>query len=164
MRETDKFLFFSDGFFSQFYPSRMKIDDIYYSCSQQYMMYQKALLFQDRDAADKIMETESPAEQKRLGRLVKNFDRDKWDQYCMGIVTTGNFHKFIQNPSLGKQLLETGDKIIVEASPLDKIWGIGKKETDPLIENPENWRGLNLLGTAIMNARSMLRHKLNIIG
>jgi ribA/ribD-fused uncharacterized protein len=82
MRETDKFVFFSDGFFSQFYPSRMKIDDIYYSCSQQYMMYQKALLFKDRDAAERIMQTESPAEQKRLGRLVKNFDRDKWDQYC----------------------------------------------------------------------------------
>lgn len=163
MRETENFVFFWDGIYSQWYPSIMIIDGERFNCCEQYMMYQKALVFKDHDTAEKIMDTESPAEQKSLGRLVKNFDRDKWDQYCMGIVTTGNFHKFIQNPSLGKQLLETGDKIIVEASPLDKIWGIGKKETDPLIENPENWRGLNLLGTAIMNARSMLRHKLYIV-
>ena len=119
-------------------------------------MEQKALLFGDKETAKKIMKTQLPGEQKSLGRSVKNFDRNIWDQHCMSIVIKGNYAKFSQDGVLKKQLLHTGNRIIVEASPYDKIWGIGMLENDPGIEDPTNWKGLNLLGNAIMTVRSLV--------
>jgi ribA/ribD-fused uncharacterized protein len=156
MTITDKYVFFWDGIYSQWYPEDMQIDGTFYNCCEQYMMEQKALLFGDKETAKKIMKTSSPAEQKALGRSVKNFNRDIWDQHCMSIVIKGNYGKFAQPGMLRKDLIHTGNRIIVEASPYDKIWGIGMEENDPGIEDPANWKGLNLLGHAIMTVRSLI--------
>ena len=160
MKITDKFVFFWDGPYSQWLQRPMQIDGVMYSCCEQYMMEQKALLFNDKEAAKAIMKTTYPDEQKALGRQVKNFNRDMWDQHCMNIVFKANYAKFSQHPDLEKELRVTDNKIIVEASPTDKIWGIGMHETDPDVEDITKWRGLNLLGQAIMNVRAVLRYEL----
>jgi ribA/ribD-fused uncharacterized protein len=121
------------------------------------MMHQKALLFGDTEIATQILLTESPDEQKKLGKLVKGFDRTIWDQNCFAIVYEGNYAKFTQNEDLKQQLLATGDKILVEASPYDFIWGIKKSENDATIDNPSNWMGLNLLGFAIVAVRNQIK-------
>ena len=120
-------------------------------------MHQKALVFGDTEIADEIMKENNPREQKKFGRMIKNFDKVTWDSCCLGIVYRGNLAKFTQNTELGEQLLETGNRILVEASPLDKIWGIGMAEEDLGIEDPSNWKGLNLLGQAITLVKQQMK-------
>ena len=152
----NNYVFFWDGIYSQWYKATMVIDGITYNCCEQYMMHQKALTFGDTETAELVMKTESPRDQKALGRQVKNFDKAKWDSVCVGIVYKGNYAKFSQNVDLADELLATGNKIIVEASPYDTIWGIGMGEKEPGIKNPVNWKGLNLLGWSIMLVRKEL--------
>ena len=161
MKITDKYVFFWGELYSQWYAADMIIDGLKYNCCEQYMMYQKALLFNDIETADMIMQTKSPKIQKEYGRSVKNFDKNIWDDICYDIVYKANFAKFSQNKELLKELLSTGDKILVEASPYDKIWGIGLGENHVGIENPENWMGLNLLGKAITEVKNDLLNKNN---
>lgn len=97
-----------------------------------------------------------PQEIKALGRLVKDFDSDIWNDVAQDIVVKGNLHKFMQNPDLCQYLLGTERKVLVEASPYDTIWGIGMKESDAGIEDPYKWKGLNLLGFALMEVRDKL--------
>jgi hypothetical protein len=134
----------------------MTIDGIEYNCCEQYMMHQKALTFGDTETAELIMKAKHPKDQKALGRQVKNFDKAKWDTVSIGIVYKGNYAKFSQNVELADELLATGNKIMVEASPYDTIWGIGMGEKEPGINDPANWRGLNLLGWSIMLVRKEL--------
>jgi ribA/ribD-fused uncharacterized protein len=155
--ETDKFVFFWNGIYSQWYPSQFTIDGIKFSSCEQYMMYRKAKLFNDDESAQKILDAVHPSDQKALGRGVKNFNRDIWDEHCFSIVYDGNYAKFTQNEDLKQQLLATGDKTIVEASPYDKIWGIKKGVGDENYDNPSHWRGLNLLGFAIMTVRKNIQ-------
>lgn len=157
MNEETKYIFFWNGIYSQWYKAQMFIDGINYTSCEQYMMHQKALTFEDMEIAEEILKAKTPAEQKMLGRKIKNFDRTVWDKVCMSIVYKGNYYKFTQNEELKKELLSTGNKIIVEASPIDFIWGIGMAEADEGIENPINWKGLNLLGNAIMLVRNELQ-------
>lgn len=157
MKTTDKYVFFWNGIYSQWFRSSFTINGVRFSSCEQYMMYRKALLFGDEDIANRILETEIPAAQKELGKLVKGFDRAIWDQNCFSIVYEGNLAKFTQNPELKEELLATGDKVIVEASPVDFIWGIKRAEADEESEYPSQWRGLNLLGFAIMTVRNELR-------
>ncbi len=110
------------------------------------MMYRKATLFSDLDTAKKILESTSPAEQKRLGRQVKGFDQLIWDQHCKQIVYEGNYATFTQHPDLKEELLKTKGTVLVEASPVNQIWGVGLSEDDPRILNPKEWRGKNYLG------------------
>ena len=146
---TDKYVFFWNGIYSQWHAAEIKIGNKIYNCCEQAMMYKKAIFFNDFKIADEIMKTDHPVEQKKLGRQVKNFNKDEWDQVCFQIVYEGNYAKFTQHEDLKQQLLATQDRIIVEASPYDRIWGIGLKEDDSRIHNPATWRGLNLLGFAI---------------
>jgi ribA/ribD-fused uncharacterized protein len=150
------YVFFWNGIYSQWYQAPMTIDGIEYNCCEQYMMHQKALTFGDTDTAKLIMKAEHPKDQKALGRQVKNFDKAKWDTVSIGIVYKGNYAKFSQNDELGDELLATGNKILVEASPYDTIWGIGMGEKEPGINDPANWKGLNLLGWSIMLVRKEL--------
>ena len=103
------------------------------------------------------MDTDDPREQKRLGRLIEGFDEDTWNKVAVDVVTKGNFAKFSQNPEMKEWLLSTQDKILVEASPYDKIWGVGLREDDPQILDREQWDGTNWLGVALSNVRDMLR-------
>lgn len=152
-----EYIFFWGGIYSNWYESPIKIDGINYNCVEQYMMYKKAELFNDNENMRNIMETSSPARQKKIGRLVKGFCMKEWRKVCFDIVKTGCIAKFTQNEELKKELLSTEDKIIVEASPYDKIWGIGMSENDPDRFDQSKWKGENLLGKCIMAARKEIR-------
>lgn len=145
------------GYLSQWYYSPF-VDEMgyYYTCCEQYMMFQKAVLFHDVETAKKIMETEDPKKIKALGREVKNFDSAVWDDAKFDIVVKANHKKFTQNEELRERLLGTGDKILVEASPYDKIWGVGLRANDERILDERNW-GQNLLGKALMGVRERIR-------
>ena len=145
--------------FSQWFEIDFEVDGHRYNCAEQYMMAQKAWLFKDIEIFTKILDATDPKVIKTLGREVKNFDPKIWNLHKFEIVVKGNLGKFGENPELEEFLLSTGDKILVEASPYDKIWGIGMKEDTPGIVNPENWKGENLLGFALMEVRNKLRIK-----
>jgi ribA/ribD-fused uncharacterized protein len=135
----------------------MTIDGIRYSCCEQYMMHQKALLFRDLTTAAKIMNTSSPKLQNQLGREVINYNDIIWDSRRFDIVFKGNLAKFSQNELLKSELLNTGNRQFVEASPYDTIWGIGMGLDNPLINDPTKWKGLNLLGQVLNFVRDTLR-------
>jgi len=149
MKITDNYVFFWNGIYSQWHKVPMTIDKVEYNSCEQYMMHQKALLFGDNEIAELIMKETNPREQKKYGRMIKNFDKSTWDKNCLAIVYEGNLAKFSQNADLKEEMLSTGNRIFVEASPLDNIWGIGLDENAEGIENPSYWLGLNLLGQAL---------------
>jgi ribA/ribD-fused uncharacterized protein len=157
MRITDKHVFFWNGIYSQWHKAPMTIDGIEYNSCEQYMMHQKALLFDDDEIAELIMQEENPKEQKKFGRMIKGFDKALWDKNCLAIVFEGNLAKFSQNPELKAEMLSTGNKIFVEASPLDHIWGIGLDEDAEGVDDPSYWLGLNLLGQALTLVKNQLR-------
>ena len=163
-----KFLFFwghqpsKDGTitktcFSQWWLSAFIVDKVTYKTAEHWMMAKKAELFNDNEVLDKIIKANSPAEAKKLGRQVKNYDDAIWLENRFEIVKEGNYHKFSQNPDLKAFLLNTDERVIVEASPVDPIWGIGMAGDHKDVLNPEKWKGLNLLGFALMEVRDELK-------
>ena len=141
---------------SQWYPCRFEIDGIEYNCAEQYMMAEKARLFKDIDTLAKILASENPDIIKNLGREVRNFNEHVWRMESSSAVVKGNMAKFLQNKNLGDFLLGTGEKILVEASPYDRIWGIGMRDSQEAY-NPNNWKGTNELGFALMEVREILK-------
>lgn len=156
---TDQLVLFWGGWPSQWFLSLFTIGDITYSCAEQFMMAEKARVFGDGVALDRILHTDDPREHKAWGRRVTGFDADQWNAVCRGIVYTGNLAKFSQSPELAGRLLKTGDRTIVEASPIDMIWGVGLATNDPRVHDPTEWRGTNWLGIAIMQVRDELRRR-----
>lgn len=138
---------------SQWYECDFTVDGIRYHTAEQYMMAQKALLFNDKESYHKIMTANKPREYKAIGRKIKGFNQDIWDERKYDIVYEGNYAKFYQNEALGRFLEHTEDKVLVEASPFDEIWGIKMSEDNPDIYNPEKWNGQNLLGFILMDVR-----------
>lgn len=143
--------------FSQWYDAPFSHDGDLYKTVEHFMMAAKARLFGDREKAAEILAAENPGKAKALGREVRNFDQLLWDEKKFDIVVQGNLAKFGQNPELGAFLLTSGARVLVEASPLDPVWGVGLAADDPLIEDPRNWRGENLLGFALMETRRRLK-------
>ncbi len=141
---------------SQWWKSDFKIDTNNYCCMEQYMMAEKARLFDDKEILEEILECKQPKKIKELGRKVRNFDEEVWKKKRYSIILNGNYAKFLQNESLRRFLIETKNRVLVEASPYDKIWGIGMAADDEHIENPLEWQGLNLLGFALMEVRDEL--------
>lgn len=125
--------------------------------SEQAFMAAKAAYFDDKETLKQILNTGEPEKVKKLGRQVKNFNPDAWTAVSPVIMYDILLDKFGQNPDLLKMLLDTGDKVLVEASPYDTVWGVGLGEDDPLILDPANWRGKNLLGFALMAVREKLK-------
>jgi ribA/ribD-fused uncharacterized protein len=156
MKITQKYVFFGSGIYSQWHMVPMTIDGVEYNCAEQYMMHQKALLFGDKEIADEVMKVTHPKDHKALGRRVKGYDEAIWKRACLSIVYTGNMAKFSQNEDLKQELLDTGNKVLVEASPVDFIWGIELGENNPKAEDPAEWRGTNLLGFTLMLVRNEL--------
>lgn len=165
--ERLKFLFFyghqpakdgkaSKSCFSQWWLDTFCVDEIDYPSAEHWMMAEKARLFEDTETLAAIIKAKSPGEAKKLGRMVGNFDPQAWEQRKFEIVVQGNVHKFSQNEDLKEFLLNTKDRILVEASPLDRIWGIGMTQHHEEVENPEKWKGHNLLGFALMQTRDLL--------
>ena len=120
------------------------------------MMAEKARIFQDETTRQAILSAAHPHEAKSLGRQVQNFDEARWNAARFEIVVEGNLAKFSQHSALRSFLLETGQRVLVEASPIDAIWGIGLAQDEPRAANPAEWPGLNLLGFALMEVRAQL--------
>ncbi len=158
MSNKEKFVFFWESFspFSQWHVKPFIVDGITFNTAEKWMMYQKALLFNDNNTANKILKTNSAKTQKSLGREVVGFKDSVWKENRERIVYEGNFHKFTQNKDILKMLLNTKGKTIVEASPSDQIWGIGLHKTDSRALNKSTWKGLNLLGYILTKLRDDL--------
>lgn len=144
------------GCLSQWWEAEFEVNNRTYKTSEHWMMARKAKLFGDNEILEKIYLAKTPKEAKTLGRKVKNFDQKIWEANRYEIVKTGNYHKFGQNETLRTFFLNTNNRVLVEASPVDKIWGIGLTSDSKFIENPNTWNGLNLLGFAQMEVRDML--------
>jgi ribA/ribD-fused uncharacterized protein len=142
--------------FSQWFELPFVVDNITYQTAEHWMMANKALLFNDLKSYQKIVNAKSPGEAKELGRQVIGFDEQIWVANRYTIVVNGNIHKFNQHPLFADFLINTKDRILVEASPVDKIWGIGLSKDAEQIDNPYFWNGQNLLGFALMEARDFL--------
>lgn len=149
---------------SQWWKSNFQIDTVTYCCMEQYMMAEKARLFGDTDIEKKILDCKDPKTIKALGRKVSGFDETTWNTCRYSIVLNGNYYKFLQNAKLWEFLNGTGNQVLVEASPRDRIWGIGIGEKNEFANSPEKWRGTNLLGFALMEVREELRKVLGGIG
>jgi ribA/ribD-fused uncharacterized protein len=154
--ENDNGVYFKSNYPSQWYPSRFVINNIEFNCCEQWMMYNKAKIFGDIEIASKILQETDPKIHKELGRKVQNFDVVKWDSVADDIVYEGNLAKFSQNEELKDKLLSTGNKLIVECSPYDSIWGNGLNITESLVIPQNLWKGTNRLGKAIMKVRESL--------
>lgn len=141
---------------SQWWMSPFTVDGVSYSCAEQYMMAEKARLFGDEAMLRQILAAAHPKEMKAYGRAVQGFEQPRWDACCYDLVLRGNLAKFGQNPALLAFLLGTAGRILVEASPRDRIWGIGMGRQNPDAANPMKWRGRNLLGFALTQARDIL--------
>lgn len=148
MKITDTHVYFFSykDFPSNFHLSSFVDNGIPFNCVEQYFMFQKALVFQDVEIAEKILLEKEPIQIKKLGRKIKNFNEFTWAAIRSDIMRRGLSLKFKQNERLKQKFLEHKGKTFVEASPYDKIWGVGLRETDPLILDKSNWRGSNLLG------------------
>ena len=158
-REKLEYVFFwrTNSYFSNWYPSDFVVDGIKYWCTEQYMMAKKAELFGDREIYNLIMHCDSQREIKALGRKISNFNESVWVKNRERIVFEGNYAKFTQNPMLKSYIVKQKNKILVEASPYDRIWGVGIDSSDiGFISNPYNWRGLNLLGFTLMKVRDKI--------
>ena len=146
-----------NGYLSNWYLSEFTIDDITFSSMEQYMMYEKAILFHDQETANKILQTDNVAEIKALGRTVQNFDDTVWGQSREEIVYKGVFEKFRQNPELRKRLERTGEDVIAECAVKDRIWGIGLSMKDEDRFCVDRWKGQNLLGKILMDVRKDIK-------
>lgn len=155
--EQQIILFYQNTPLSQWYLSPFIVNDISYDYAEQYMMAEKARLFKDEIILKKIMETSSPRTIKLLGRKISNFDESIWGQYKYQIVVHGNCAKFSQDLNLKQFLLLTDNALIAEASPYDKIWGIGISADHINAYTPKKWKGQNLLGKALMEVRDQLK-------
>ncbi len=141
---------------SQWYPAPFTVDDVTYPTAEHYMMAEKARLSGDEETRSQILASTDPREAKALGRKVRGFDAAVWERERFGVVVRGNEAKFSADPALRAFLLDTAPRVLVEASPVDPIWGIGLAADDPAAQDPARWRGLNLLGFALMEARGRL--------
>ena len=144
---------------SQWYDCYFEVAGVQYHTTEQYMMASKASLFGDEEVLQEIMTADTPYDYKKLGRKIRGFEQEPWDAKKYEIVVEGNKAKFGQNPDLKEFLLSTGDALLAEASPYDKIWGIGLDREQAMNGSVEQWQGENLLGCALMDVRDWLRNE-----
>ncbi|MEO9969384.1 MAG: NADAR family protein [Hyphomonadaceae bacterium] len=143
--------------FSQWWPSKFVVDEDVFETAEHWMMAHKAKLFGAHEIYSQILNNPDPRAAKGLGRKIENFDAKIWNANKFSIVVEGNLHKFQQNDALLTFLLATERKVLVEASPVDTIWGIGLARDHEDALSPEKWRGPNLLGYALMTVRDLLK-------
>ncbi len=154
--------YFWKGKLSQF--GLCKITDclgLQFNCAEQFMMYHKAIAMKDNETASKILQEKQPQAQKALGREVKNYNEEVWNRQRLNVVYLGNYYKYTQNEELLKILLSTKNTLLVEASPFDKIWGIGLDSYDARLVSPDMWPGKNYLGKVLTLLREDLLNNVN---
>lgn len=166
--ETPEFLFFFGALrrikplfpesecLSQWFRAPFVHEKVLYETAEHWMMAQKAILFNDHEMRERILQVRTPKEAKALGRKIRNFSEDVWSNHKVDIVFKGNVLKFKQNKVCRDFLLGTYPKVLVEASPYDRIWGIGMSARDTGVQNPENWKGRNLLGFILTRVRETI--------
>jgi ribA/ribD-fused uncharacterized protein len=147
----------SAGCMSQWWPAQFTVDGVAYPTAEHWMMAGKARLFDDPEGLAGVLAAAGPQAAKAAGRKVRGFDERRWKEERYGLVVAGNLAKFGQHPELREFLLSTGDRVLVEASPYDRIWGVGMGPTNPDVHRPSAWRGKNLLGFALMEVREHFR-------
>ena len=177
MRITDKYVFFYKDWLSNYQRTNFEYDITYlwpdcnwgdfkiatkFTSTEQAFMYCKALCFFDFDTANKIINDNNPDYCRKLGRTVKNYKDEIWDDVRYELFYELNYQKYSQDNKLKAKLLDSqfDDKTFVEASPIDKIWGVGLDENNPLIDDESNWKGQNLLGKLLTNIRKELKNEL----
>jgi ribA/ribD-fused uncharacterized protein len=141
---------------SQWFPAPFTMNGISYPTAEHYMMAEKARLFDDQEMLSNILECQTPKEAKAFGRKIRNFVGDTWHQHCSDIVVKANHAKFSANSDFAAWLVASAPKVVVEASMWDRIWGIGMVASAPGARDPQKWKGLNLLGFALMEVRDLL--------
>lgn len=156
-RETDTHLYFLRGVLSNFEKCYIKYKGHLFATTEQAFMWEKAVFFNDRESANKIIKEENPAKAKKLGREVKNFDDSLWSKVCYDFMYKVNYEKYFQNTRLKNILLNTGDKILVETNFRDTRWAIGLPAEDDRVLDESQWQGENLLGKVLMQVRDELK-------
>ncbi len=164
MKKIDNYLFFyggKDGIYSNWYKSEFSdpLKGFKFSTSEQAFMWYKADFFWDLEAKSSLQNLNlHPKEAKEIGRGIKRYNETLWKTVRFGYMVYVNYLKFSQDENLKKQLLETKGLTLVEASPYDNVWGIGLGLDTPdyILELPDNWKGQNLLGKALMEVRDLL--------
>jgi ribA/ribD-fused uncharacterized protein len=167
MGSQPKFLFFTElpaaperlsvqMSLAQWYPSGFSVQGDHYLHAAHWMMVQKAKLFDDGEAVSSLLGLKDDNAIKSRGRQIVGFDQRRWDDNKYNIVVLGNLHKFSQHQSLRSYISGTRPLVLTEANPDDGVWGIGLRQNVPAATNPHHWRGLNLLGFALMEVRDML--------
>lgn len=146
-----------NGYLSNWYLSDFEVNGIKYSSMEQYMMYQKAVLFHDSEIAEQILEISDVGKIKALGRMVRNYNDTVWNGMRQILIYEGLLEKFRQNNTLKDRLLATGQDILAECAVQDKIWGIGLSMKDEKRFNMDEWQGQNLLGFGLMRVRTRLQ-------
>ncbi len=146
-----------NGYLSNWYLSDFSVDGIRYSSMEQYMMYQKAVLFKDMEIAEQILATDNVGKIKALGRAVKNYEEMLWNGMRQIIVYRGLLQKFDESAALKDKLLATRNSILAECAVQDKIWGTGLSMKDERRLDLKEWQGQNLLGFSLMYVRTVLR-------
>jgi ribA/ribD-fused uncharacterized protein len=159
--ETKKYTFFwkDKDVFSQWHRVGFTVDGVHFKTAEHWMMWKKAMMFGDALKAEEILQTKEARDVKQKGREVSGFNKYEWEQNCKRFVYDGNHAKFTQNPALLKELMDTGDTLLVEASPFDMIWGIGLKEEDAKNTPEEKWPGTNWLGEILTELRENLKQQ-----
>ena len=164
MKITDKYIFFYTEWPSNFCPAKFIWkafgEKHEFFCTEQAFMWAKAKYFSNEEIASRILDATTPMDCKQLGRIVKGYDDKQWNLVRYSFMYDVNFEKYSQNASLREKLLDPkfDGKTFAEASPTDCIWGIGRSEDDPLIDNEKKWRGQNLLGRVLTQVREKLAH------
>jgi len=157
VQETKTHIYFWGSFLSNFAPAKMKFAGIDFHTSEQLFMFLKAKYFEDEDMAQMIATRgQDPKDAKRFGRKVEGFNDEEWVDAREQMMHIAVQRKFMDE-DLMKQLLDTGDKILVEGSPYDKVWGVGLVYDGKEILDEENWDGLNLLGKVLMQLRDEIK-------
>ena len=163
-RVTDTHAFFWDSLYSQWFTRAGLFKDengTVYPNAEKYMMMKKAEVFSAQDILEKMENTDNPRVVKQLGRQIENFSDEVWDKHKIDVVTQASYLKFVQNPDLLKIMMQQEKLILVEASPEDKIWGIGLHPDNDKILDEQNWNGQNLLGICLMKARQRIKDEQN---
>ncbi|MEW9517150.1 NADAR family protein [Streptomyces tubercidicus] len=150
--------------FSQWWPTAFTVDGVRYATAEHWMMAGKARLFGDAEAERQVLKAHHPQQAKNAGRRVRDFDEETWQRHRFDLVVEGSIHKFGRHTALREYLLGTNSRVLVEASPVDRIWGIGLTADDERAADPARWQGLNLLGFALMAARQRLREAGGAVG